>query len=96
MEWLTYLLKVTACTALFFGFYLVVLRKLTFFKINRFYLLASLFLSFIIPALQLEVKREMPMLETKLVDMPDLKPIQPAPVRLIQPNYGRIPARRYI
>jgi len=85
MEWLTYLLKVTACTALFFGFYLVVLRKLTFFKINRFYLLASLFLSFIIPALQFEVKREMPMLETELVDMPDLKPIQPAPVQLIQP-----------
>lgn len=85
MEWLTYLLKVTACTALFLGFYLVVLRKLTFFKINRFYLLASLFLSFIIPALQLEVKREMPMLETELVDMPDLKPIQPAPVQLIQP-----------
>ncbi|MBE5321287.1 hypothetical protein IM793_19150 [Pedobacter sp. MR2016-19] len=85
MEWLTYLLKVTTCTALFFGFYLVVLRKLTFFKINRFYLLASLFLSFIIPALQLEVKREMPMLETELVDMPDLKPIQPAPVQLIQP-----------
>lgn len=85
MEWLTYLLKVSACTALFFGFYLVVLRKLTFFKINRFYLLASLFLSFIIPALQLEVKREMPMLETELVGMPDLKPIQPAPVQLIQP-----------
>lgn len=85
MEWLTYLLKVTACTALFFGFYLVVLRKLTFFKINRFYLLASLLLSFIIPALQFEVKRKMPMLETELVVMPDLKPIQPAPAQLIQP-----------
>ncbi|WP_431293894.1 M56 family metallopeptidase [Pedobacter sp. P26] len=85
MECLIYLLKVTACTVFFFGFYMVVLGKLTFFKINRFYLLASLLLSFIIPALRFEVKREMPMLETELVGMPDLKPIQPAPVQLIQP-----------
>ncbi|QDW26684.1 hypothetical protein FFJ24_018400 [Pedobacter sp. KBS0701] len=85
MECLTYLLKVTACTVFFFGFYMLVLGKLTFFKINRFYLLATLLLSFIIPALRFEVKREMPMLETELVGMPDLKPIQPAPVQLIHP-----------
>ncbi|MFA6275185.1 MAG: N-acetylmuramoyl-L-alanine amidase [Pedobacter sp.] len=58
MEWFTYLLKVSACTALFFAFYLLVLRKLTFFKINRFYLLGSLVLSFIIPALQFTIERE--------------------------------------
>jgi lipopolysaccharide export system protein LptA len=85
MEWLTYLLKVTACTVLFFGFYLLVLRKLTFFKINRFYLLAALLLSFMIPALQFDVKRELPLLETELEGMPDLKPVNPAPVQLIQP-----------
>ncbi|KQM78888.1 hypothetical protein ASE74_13085 [Pedobacter sp. Leaf216] len=85
MEWLTYLLKVTACTVLFFGFYLLVLRKLTFFKINRFYLLITLLLSFIIPALQFEVERNMPRLETELEGMPELKPIHPAPIQLIQP-----------
>lgn len=52
MEWLSYLLKVSACTVLFFGFYLLVLQKLTFFKINRFYLVSSLFLSFLIPAME--------------------------------------------
>jgi len=57
MEWLTYLLKVSVCSALFFGFYLLVLRKLTFFKFNRFYLLATILLSFIIPALQFNVVR---------------------------------------
>ncbi|TCD12537.1 hypothetical protein EZ449_00355 [Pedobacter frigidisoli] len=57
MELLFYLLKVTACTALFFGFYLLVLRRLTFFKINRFYLLTTLLLSFIIPALQFDLVR---------------------------------------
>ncbi|WP_316843289.1 M56 family metallopeptidase [Pedobacter psychrodurus] len=58
MEWLTYLLKVTACTVLFLGFYLLVLRKLTFFKINRFYLLAALLLSFVIPVLQISITQE--------------------------------------
>ncbi|MDQ0969463.1 lipopolysaccharide export system protein LptA [Flavobacterium sp. W4I14] len=86
MEWLTYLLKVTACTVLFFGFYLLVLRKLTFFKINRFYLLASLLLSFIIPALQFEVKREITVMETEVpVNIPEIKPIAQVPVQLIQP-----------
>jgi len=82
MEWLTYLLKVTACTVLFFGFYLAVLRKLTFFKINRFYLLATLLLSFIIPALQFEVKREITIVETEAaVSIPEIKPIAQAPVQ---------------
>jgi hypothetical protein len=86
MEWLTYLLKVTACTVLFFGFYLLFLRKLTFFKINRFYLLVTLLLSFLIPALQFELKREMPEVETKVsADIPEVKPINSVPVQLIQP-----------
>ncbi|MFD0939894.1 N-acetylmuramoyl-L-alanine amidase [Pedobacter boryungensis] len=58
MEWFNYLLKVSACTTLFFAFYLLVLRKLTFFKINRFYLLGSLLLSFVIPALQFKIEKE--------------------------------------
>jgi len=85
MEALTYLLKVTVCTVLFFGFYLLVLRKLTFFKINRFYLLGALLLSFVIPALQFEVKREMVVAETDLVtNLPEVKTTQ-EPVQLIQP-----------
>jgi|GEM_PF-592646 len=58
MELFNYLLKVTACTALFYAFYLLVLRKLTFFKTNRFYLLATLLLSFVIPSLSFTVERE--------------------------------------
>ncbi|SMO53770.1 M56 family metallopeptidase [Solitalea koreensis] len=57
MEWLTYLLKASACSALFFGFYYLFLNKLTFFKTNRFYLLFSLLLSFLIPALNFNVER---------------------------------------
>lgn len=60
MEWLFYLLKVSACSALFFAFYVVALRKLTFFKANRFYLLFSLLLSFVIPALNVEIEKVLP------------------------------------
>jgi lipopolysaccharide export system protein LptA len=58
MELLNYLLKVSACLALFFAFYLLFLRKLTFFKFNRFYLLSTLLLSIIIPSLQFTIERE--------------------------------------
>jgi len=58
MELLMYLLKVSACTILFFAFYLLVLRKLTFFRINRFYLLLTLVISFVIPALQFSIEKE--------------------------------------
>lgn len=58
MELLIYLLKVSACTVLFFTFYILVLRKLTFFKINRFYLLLTLLLSFVIPTLNFTIERE--------------------------------------
>ncbi|MGM9474793.1 N-acetylmuramoyl-L-alanine amidase [Pedobacter sp. GSP4] len=85
MESLIYLLKVTACTVLFFGFYVVVLRKLTFFKVNRFYLLATVLLSFVIPALQFEVKRVVVAAETDIVsNLPQIKTAQ-EPVQLVQP-----------
>ncbi|MCZ4245200.1 M56 family metallopeptidase [Pedobacter punctiformis] len=70
MEWLTYLLEVSVCTTLFFGFYLLVLRKLTFFKINRFYLILSLLLSLIIPAFQVNIE----------------KAVEPLPVVNVQPG----------
>jgi len=58
MEFLSYLLKVSCCLTLFFAFYLLILRKLTFFKFNRFYLLVALLLSFVIPQLQFTIERE--------------------------------------
>ncbi|MFD2285729.1 hypothetical protein GJU39_08540 [Pedobacter petrophilus] len=51
---LIYLLKVSACTALFFVMYQLFLAKLTFFNLNRIYLLLMLLLSFTIPALTVE------------------------------------------
>jgi len=55
MNALVYLLQVSACTAIFYLFYYLLLSRLTFFVINRLYLLASLLLSFIIPVLSIPV-----------------------------------------
>jgi len=58
MEIFDYLLKASACLVLFFAFYILVLQKLTFFKLNRFYLLVTLVASFLIPSLQFTIERE--------------------------------------
>ncbi|WP_316817050.1 M56 family metallopeptidase [Pedobacter nyackensis] len=58
MEWLLYLLKVSACMALFYTLYYLFLQRLTFFSLNRIYLLLALVISFLIPALQLEIERQ--------------------------------------
>lgn len=55
---LIYLLKVSACTALFFAVYHFLLARLTFFNLNRVYLLLMLVLSFSIPALTIESRHE--------------------------------------
>ncbi|AZI24393.1 hypothetical protein EA772_03160 [Pedobacter sp. G11] len=55
---LIYLLKVSACTVVFFAVYQFLLSQLTFFKLNRLYLLSALFFSFLIPTLTIENKKE--------------------------------------
>jgi len=55
---LIYLLKVSACTLIFFAVYQFLLAKLTFFKLNRAYLLLMLLLSFSIPAITIENRHE--------------------------------------
>ena len=68
MELFSYLLKASAGLVLFFAFYLLVLQKLTFFKFNRFYLLGTLIVSFVIPTLHFTIEREVqPVHEMALV-----------------------------
>jgi len=52
---LIYLFKTTFCLAFFYGLYMLVLRKETFFGFNRIYLLTSLLASFIIPLIRMEM-----------------------------------------
>ncbi len=52
MSWWHYLLLVNFYLVLFFGFYTLLLRKETFFQLNRIYLVAAAVLSFAIPIIQ--------------------------------------------
>ncbi|WP_345955913.1 M56 family metallopeptidase [Mucilaginibacter sp. PAMB04168] len=56
MKTVIYLLEASACTGLFYSFYFLFLRRLTFFTLNRWYLLVTLLLSFVIPKLQMPVE----------------------------------------
>ncbi|RZA02754.1 MAG: M56 family metallopeptidase [Sphingobacteriaceae bacterium] len=58
MSAIIYLLQVSACLALFYGFYYLLLNRLTFFTINRYYLLFSLVFSFIVPLLTITVNQQ--------------------------------------
>ncbi|MCK9616746.1 MAG: M56 family metallopeptidase [Lentimicrobiaceae bacterium] len=55
-----YLLKVSLCTGVFYGLYWVLLRKETFFMLNRIYLLISLLLSFILPVVHFPIMENAP------------------------------------
>ncbi|TFF39651.1 M56 family metallopeptidase [Mucilaginibacter psychrotolerans] len=55
MKAFIYLLQVSACTGIFYSFYFLFLRRLTFFTLNRWYLLATLLFSLVIPLLTFTV-----------------------------------------
>src|SRR5476651_667968 len=52
MTWWHYLLLANVYLTLFFAFYVVFLRKETFFNLNRVYLVSAAMLSFCIPVMQ--------------------------------------------
>jgi len=52
---ITYLIQVTVCMAVFYGFYVLALRKETFFQANRLYLLISLILSLTFPFIRIYI-----------------------------------------
>jgi TonB family protein len=52
MNWWNYLLLVNIYLVLFYGFYVLLLRRETFFQLNRVYLVAAALLSFFIPLIQ--------------------------------------------
>ncbi|MEX8547780.1 MAG: TonB family protein [Mucilaginibacter sp.] len=54
MNWWHYLILANLYLALFYGFYLLLLRKETYFMLNRIYLVSAAVLSFFIPMMQAE------------------------------------------
>ncbi len=55
IEYLWFALKVSVCLSVFYLFFAALLKHSTFFKLNRIYLLAGLFLSFAIPTLKFSI-----------------------------------------
>jgi TonB family protein len=52
MSWWQYLMLVNVYLLLFYGFYFILLKRETFFQLNRVYLVAAALLSFFIPLIQ--------------------------------------------
>lgn len=67
MELFSYLIKATACTAAFYAVYYLLLQKLTFFNLNRWYLLSSLVLSLTIPLLHIGIQTKAPASDVKIL-----------------------------
>ncbi len=57
-EFLSYLVKSSLCTGVFYGLYYLLLRKNTFFTLNRVYLLLTLLLSLVIPIINISLSTE--------------------------------------
>lgn len=53
MEWLYYLLEANLYLLLFYGFYRLFLAKTTFYSSNRYFLIAAILFSFLIPLIQI-------------------------------------------
>ncbi len=53
-----YLLKVMVCSGIMYCYYLLALRNKRFHQYNRFYLLAAVGLSFIVPFIRIELWKE--------------------------------------
>src|SRR5580658_482096 len=52
MTWWQYLMLVNIYLLLFYGFYVLLLSRETFFQLNRLYLISATLLSFFIPLIQ--------------------------------------------
>ena len=67
----TYLLKTILCSGIFYGFYFLFLEKEKMHRFNRFYLLATLILSFSIPLITIEKQADILPVTPWLVSSPN-------------------------
>jgi TonB family protein len=59
MTWWQYLLLVNTYLVLFYGFYVLLLHKETFFQLNRVYLVSSVLLALFIPAIKADCVKDL-------------------------------------
>ncbi|MET3978417.1 TonB family protein [Mucilaginibacter sp. UYP25] len=96
MNWWHYLLLVNIYLTLFFGFYSLLLRRETFFQLNRVYLVGTAILSFFIPLIQSEwvkglfitQKVQYSIYGSNAITITDLAPIKDNPITIGQVLVG--------
>jgi len=98
MNWWQYLLLVNVYLVLFYAFYALLLRRETFFQLNRIYLVSAALLSFFIPLIQAGWVQDLfitQKVEYTIYGSPvfirGLKPVEDAPV-----NWGQLFAALYL
>jgi hypothetical protein len=98
MNAIIYLLQVSACTGIFYGFYYLMLRRLTFFSINRWYLLVTLILSFGIPLLTITIRPDAAPIVREVVYVNNMQTYQTGQVsqEVIQPPINWVDAIKAI
>lgn len=87
-----YLIQVSLCMAVFFAFYYFLLRRETLFHSNRLYLLCTLVLSFVLPALRiyiLEAKAQAAIMDAPLYMASYVQSVEE--VITIRPEQGQFP-----
>src|ERR1700743_1932134 len=91
MNWWHYLLLVNIYLVLFYGFYALLLRRETFFQLNRIYLVSASLLSFIIPVIQADWEKNLFITEqahyriygeSAVVNIYNFHPVESSPVTI--------------
>lgn len=96
-EFFAYLMESTVCMLIFWAVYLILLRRTTFFRLNRLYLIMSLIISMIIPLISipteqsnsLQLRPQMQSLANEIVVSP-IEPINNISVQNIQVDNSQV------
>jgi hypothetical protein len=70
MAWLYYLLEANLYLLIFYGFYRLFLQNETFYSSNRYYLLLTSTIAFLLPILQLGLLKPKPIIENIALELP--------------------------
>lgn len=86
MNWFYYLLEANLYLILFYGFYRLFLHKETFYSVNRFYLLATSLLAFILPIMQVSYFKKPEVLEINYAPIQEIDQLNVQFSKLQAPN----------
>jgi len=99
MTWWHYLLLSNLYLILFYGFYVLLLKRETFFQLNRVYLVGSALMSFLIPLIQLNWVKQWFITQKVQETIYTASPIMAYRIKAVQPQHmtmGQVLSMVYI